>query len=208
MSRPSRLVAILAIGATAVVTTAAWFERADGDATRAQAEQACEDKDGELQKAPLVRSTNAQRVEVLTIAAADPLVQHLWGESAPPVATRPGEPGLFIFPKMPIADRGPLGASTTVNLTLPSALPTGTYRWRTMSATFRNACEADGLESVTIQDADGGAGASELGQPYSRTPVVLVDVSLTKKRVFSITPNGGDPATWRKVGRPERLPAS
>ncbi len=95
-----------------------------------------------------------------------------------------------------------------VNLTLPSALPKGTYRWRTMSATFRSDCEADGLESVTIQDAEGGAGASELGQPYARTPVVLVEVSLTKKRVFSITPNGGEPTTWRTVGRPEQLVAS
>lgn len=208
MNRPSRLLAILAIGVAAVVGTAAWFDRADGDAARARAEQACDDRGGDLQKAAIVRLTNAQRVDALTIAAAEPLVQRLWGGSAPPFATRPGAPGLSVFPKMPITDRGPLGPSTIVNLRLPSALRKGTYRWRTMSSTFRNDCWADGVESVTIQDADGDAGASGLGQPYSRLPVVLVEVSLAQKRVFSITPNGGEPATWRKVGRPERLVAS
>lgn len=208
MNRSGRLVTILATGALAVVGTVTWFHRSDGDIARAQAAQACERRFDGKGQAALVPLTKAQRVEALTIAAADPLIQRLWGGSAPPFATGPSEPGLFIFPKMPIADEGPLGVVTTVNLWLPHALPEGTYRWKTMSAKFRHGCEADGLESVTIQDADGGAGAIGLGQPYSRTPVILVEVSLTMNRVASITPNGGDPGTWHNAGQPEHLVAS
>ena len=208
MNLPRRLIAIAAIGGIAVVGAAAGIDRQRGDEARTQAEQACEDRGAELQNQKAIQLTAAQRAEALTIAAADPLVQRLWGGSAPPVAGSLGKPGLFLHPKMPITDQGPLGSSTSVQLMLPSALAKGTYRWRTMNPISRNNCSADGFASATIQEADGGAGASGVGQPYSRTPVILIDVSLMKKRVFSMTPNGGEPATWRKVGRPEQLVAS
>lgn len=116
--------------------------------------------------------------------------------------------GALHLPQDPFSDLGPLGSSTTVNLRLQSALPKGTYDWRTWSAAYRSECEADGITSVTIQDAEGGAGLSEVGQPYARIPVILVEVSLTRKRVFAITPNGGNPGSWRTVGQPEQLTIS
>ena len=86
-----------------------WFARTHGDPGRSQAEHACEDRLSERQQIAVEPSTDEQRTEALRIAAADPLVQRLWGGSAPPIASDPGTPGLFIFPKIRFRTWGPSG---------------------------------------------------------------------------------------------------
>ena len=107
-NRPRRLIAIVAVGAGVLAGTAAFSERREAALAR---DEACQTT-GELHDATSVRLTKAQRTEALTIAASDPLVQRLWGGSAPSTAAAPHGPGLFVFPTPLVLDRGILGTTT------------------------------------------------------------------------------------------------
>lgn len=205
MPIPRRLIAFVITGAVVIAGATTWLTVRD---RAARAEAACEERSAERDQQQSSRvMTAAERTEALRIAAADPLVQKVWGGS-PPVVDGLSGPGLVVFPKLPLTDRGPLGLSVMANLNLPNALPAGAYRWRVLSETYRNGCWGDGHQSTTIQEVEGDTGAIGVGQPFARTPTVLIEVSLSKKRVVSIVPNGGDTTKWRNVGRSERLIAS
>jgi hypothetical protein len=206
MTTVRRLGIVVICSAAVIAAVAAWSNRPGGDDSRRKAQEACEERIAGSATPRLGRVTTAvQRAEALRIAAADPLVRALWGGSTPPVADGSTQPGLFAFSGSPLVDRGPLGDSVIVNLTSSKPLAAGTHRWRIATETFRNDCPADGYASVTLQDFDGDAGGIGIGGPFARTPVILIDVSLSHRRVLSIAPNGAEQQKWRAVGQPERI---
>ncbi len=189
------LVALTSFGAAAALAAVCREAPADLDAAPVDGLE----RDN-LVVVPLPQVGESDRALALAVVAADPLVCALAGDEPLGEATRPLQPGMFIFPTA-IRDRDPIGSSVWVQVRLARPLaPNVPVGWRQLITTWRTGdALCTSYNEIWTQDFT----AALTGDAAERD--ILVEVHLASASVISVQPGNATIARRDMIGEPHYL---
>lgn len=148
----------------------------------------------------LPQVSDDDRARAMAIVAADPLVCALAGDAPLREATRPLQPGMFIFPTA-VRDRDPIGRSVWVQVRLTQPLePAVPVTWRQLITTWRTGdALCTNYSQIWTQDFT----AALPGDVAERD--ILVEVHLERASVISLQPAHATFGRRDMIGEPHYL---
>lgn len=156
--------------------------------------------EGHATVVPLAQVSDADRARAMAVVAAEPLVVALAGDEPLVEATRPLQPGMFIFPTA-IRDRDPIGPSVWVQVRLARPLePNHRVAWRQLITTWRTGdALCTSYNQIWTQDFT----AAITGDTAERD--IIVEVHLASASVISVQPANATIARRDMIGDPHYL---
>jgi hypothetical protein len=200
---PCRILKLTVVGALAIGGTSAWAYAANHPRTKPVCHGS--EIDPRNPPAPPPQLSPAEQARVAQVGLADPLVQTLLNGFAPQRADSLGKPGYRVHPKF-VFDRGPIGRTGMLLISLPKPLPDGTYQWLAFESKFPNDCFTSRPTWLRTQLLEGSAsGTGTNGSPQLTARRLNIEVSLRTGRVLMVMGESYSAENFSPVGEPEYL---